>query len=282
MGDHKIPGRGVLTQLLLLAISILLPILVLMPWEQWFSGSVELAAAYAPLGSAAHPLGTDNLGRDLLVRVSSAVKSSVLPLWLSAVGAGLLGVMTGLFVCSRRYSLGVGRIFSMLGSIPLFLLVFAASVFFERTGLWVFVLPLIFFLSIRFFNVIQLSYLRDAKKAYWTAGQAVGADRSELIWRYGISSAWLPLLVHELAFSMAVVVSIEGALSYLGLGVAEPTASFGNMLSSHFDDYLRGRMWVLVVVASAFILTLSWPFVLLTVAKKYFWTPADTSSTLSH
>ena len=107
--------------------------------------------------------------------------------------------------------------------------------------------------------MIQCLYLRDCTLAFWVAAKAVGDSTFGVIYRYGVKSAWLPELADELAFVLIAVISIEGALSYLGLGVAEPSASFGNILASHFDGYLRGNFQVCFVVVAALLATSAVP-----------------------
>ena len=244
---------------------VLFAVLAFTPWAIWLSGDVDLSNSFAQPGSARYPLGADNLGRDLLVRLSGAVRHSVVPLWACVLGAafvGLLAVMVFVTV-EERSPRGLGartaslimKLMSAVSSVPVFLLVFASVLAQERTGLAAMIGPIAIVVFARTVASLHNLIDRDKLLSYWVAGSASGWSRFQLVWRYGVSGAWLPTLGSEVLFSLTVVVSIEGALSYLGMGIAEPTPSFGNMLSSHFDDYLRGRFWVLTTVAAAFFLT---------------------------
>jgi ABC-type dipeptide/oligopeptide/nickel transport system permease subunit len=106
---------------------------------------------------------------------------------------------------------------------------------------------------------------RDAALAYWEAHRAAGGSLADRVLRYGIAGAWRAPLLALLGFLLRVAVAVEAALSYLGFGVVEPQASFGNILAAHFELYLRGEWRVLAVVAAALALAAAFPSALLEV-----------------
>jgi len=76
---------------------------------------------------------------------------------------------------------------------------------------------------------------------------------------HGILPHWLPDTLGNLAFYLKVAITVDASLGYLGFGVQEPHPSFGNMLASHFDSYMRGSWFVLVVIGGFLIVVASAP-----------------------
>ncbi len=218
--------------------------------------------------SLSHPLGTDHLGRDLMIRISETIRFSVLPLWLSSTVATFVGasfaaflilgmqtrspVLKGLTTISQSVA-------ALLMAIPAGVMVFAWSVWREHAGIIAVVSALsVFFVMRAFLKVFDL-YRHDRYLLYWQAHEALGGSRLRLIWRYGFLSSWKRQLGELLSFHLRAAVIIEASLSYLGFGIQEPMPSFGNLLSSHFELYLKGHTEVLVVITVALIWTSSLP-----------------------
>ncbi len=245
--------------------------LAVLPWGDWYGGKVRLADTLQP-PSAEHPLGTDNLGRDLLVRASSALEGGVLPLWGAVVLSTVAGAVIGsavVLVRRRRLGAGAARGFDLfataLAAVPVGVSAFAWAVWWERGGLAPVCLALGALFAVRSYLQIRDLHRHDQHLAYWTAHASLGGSETGRLWRYGMLTGWRWQLAESLGFHLRTAVAIEASLSYLGFGIQEPAASFGNMLASHFDLYLKGHLSVLAVILAALALTAAFPSCLLSV-----------------
>jgi peptide/nickel transport system permease protein len=217
--------------------------------------------------SLAHPFGTDHLGRDLVVRISDLIRGAVIPLWGVALTSSILGCLLalGLLVAKSRTKTFQPVVFwlqilaSLLIAMPISVMVFAWSVWHEQAGLWSVLMALGIFFSLRSMLMIFDLYRQDRGLAFWQAHQVIGGSVLRQIWHYGLMGHWRRSLGQMIEFHLRVALIVEASLSYLGFGLQEPRPSFGNLLSSHFELYLKGEMSVLILIVLAFGWTTSIP-----------------------
>ena len=240
-------------------------ILALVPWAHWLSDKINLQSMNA-MPSWQHPLGTDVMGRDLLVRLGQAASKAVWPLWFAVTLASALGIALALLTLSsteyrvpRSTWLALEGIAAVLASIPVTVTTFLWAAFFEQAGATSVITSLCLVFTARAFLHIKNLFRQDSKLAYWTAHEAMGGRTLKRLWRYGVSSSWAPDLLNGLSLNLRVAVTVEASLSYLGFGMQEPEASFGNILATHFDGYLKGHWWVLTMTILALAVTASAP-----------------------
>ena len=209
---------------------------------------VDLAQMLNPV-SWQHLLGTDALGRDLLLRLSEAIIGTVPWLW----GAVILGSGLGLALSSLRLSVSGKCKFTWLPfdglamtlvALPALLMVFSAMIILDVYGLSSLLCSLSLISFLRFYCLCLRDYQESCRLGYWQAHEALGGSAKRQIWRYGVLGRWRPGLTDELLHLMRFVILAEMALSYLGFGVQEPKASLGNILASHYDLFLKGQ-WAL-------------------------------------
>lgn len=240
--------------------------LVIVPWDSFFKAGIDLAHMLSG-PSYAHPLGTDNMGRDLVVRLSTAIRGGVLPLWAGVALASAGGALAGLFailgaVRSRRVAravVGLDTAMASMAAVPVGLVVFAWAAVQERAGLGPVIAALAALFWVRSYLTVRDLFRRDEQLGFWTAHAALGGTTLARLLRYGVAGGWRTELLAVLGFQLRVAVAAEASLSFLGFGVQEPQPSFGNMLSSHFDLYLKGHWSVLLVIVGGLALAALFP-----------------------
>ncbi len=180
--------------------------------------------------SAMHWLGTDGLGRDELARLIYGARISLIvgicaPVIGITVG-GALGMLAGYFR-GRFETLVVGSMDVLLAFPPL---VFALAV---TAYLGQSILNLTCILGVlgipAFMRVARAATLTLARREFVVAAQALGATHARILLRELLPNVILPLAAFFL-LGVAVTIVVEGALSFLGLGVPPPTASWGGMI----------------------------------------------------
>jgi peptide/nickel transport system permease protein len=180
--------------------------------------------------SAAHWLGTDGLGRDELARVIHGARISLtVGLCAPVIGitiGGALGMLAGYFR-GRFESVVVGSMDVLLAFPPLILALavtayLGQSLFNLTCILGVLGIP-------AFMRVARAATLTLARREFVIAAQALGATHARILIRELLPNVLLPLLAFFL-LGVAVTIVVEGALSFLGLGVPPPISSWGSMI----------------------------------------------------
>ncbi len=206
--------------------------------------TINPANDLAPL-SLAHPLGTDDLGRDvfsrvlyggqvtLLVGFSAMVTSVVLGLFIGAVAAfyggwldRVLMRLTDALMAIPNFFLAVVAV-TVLGTGPLTLILVIG------TTSWMVVA-----------RVVYGETLHWKEREFVTAAQATGAMRFRILWRH-ILPQTLPSVIVSASLGVGWAILVESALSYLGLGIQPPTPSWGNMLQNS-QQYVWTAPWLAV------------------------------------
>ncbi|HEX5395888.1 MAG TPA: ABC transporter permease [Candidatus Limnocylindria bacterium] len=180
--------------------------------------------------SAEHLLGTDQLGRDMLSRLIYGARISLtVGLLAPVVGlvvGGALGMMAG-YLGGRFEALAVGAVDVLLAFPPL-VLALAVTAYLGQS---VFNLTLVIgVLGIpAFTRVARATTLSLTQREFVVAARTLGATHTRILLRELLPNVALPLLAFFL-LAVAVTIVVEGALSFLGLGVPPPAPSWGSMI----------------------------------------------------
>ena len=200
---------------------------------------------YLPLFSEGHVLGTDNLGRDHLARLLYAGQVSLFIGFMSAFLALVIGVTLGIIT---GYFGGIiddltNWIITTLNSIPVLVLLIVISAVFKPTA-EALILIIVLLTWTPTTRLVRGETLSIRSREYIVSAQAIGAS-SYRIMRVHILPNVFSLTIVTLARNIGIVILIESSLSFLGLGVQPPTATWGNMLSKSGEFYTKAPHLVL-------------------------------------
>ncbi len=212
--------------LVLAALTFLAPLLPGLPDPE--AQDVRLGAAPP---SWAHPFGTDILGRDLLARVLYGGRLSMLvglvaTLVSFAVGVGY-GAVAGFF--GGRLDNFMMRCVDVLYSLPYMFLVILLMVYFSRSLVMLFVaLGLVQWLTMA--RIVRGQVLTIKQQEYVEAARSMGTRNGAIILRHVVPNTLGPVIVYATLTVPAVMLQ-EAFLSFLGLGVQPPQASWGTLVN---------------------------------------------------
>ncbi len=194
-------------------------------------------------GNGAHPLGTDNLGRDLLARIIWGSRvSAIVGICVVAIG-GSIGVTAGLLAGYRRGWVDalIARITDVQLAFPLVLLA-VAIVAVVGPGLWTVIAAIGLTSWVQYVRVVRAETLSLREREFIAAAQAAGATSSRILTRHLLPNVTSVAIVLG-TFEIARAVVFESSLSFLGLGVPPTTPSWGGMLADG-RQYLDTAWWV--------------------------------------
>lgn len=189
----------------------------------------NLARALRPM-SAAHPLGTDHLGRDLLARLLYGGRLSLVIGFL-AVGVGLvIGVPLGAVSGFRGglTDLVVQRVADILLSFPGFLLALSLAAMLG-VGLQNVIISVGVGAVPFFIRLVRGSVLSIREMQYVEAAEALGQRQRVIVFRHVLPNAMAPVIV-QATLNLGSAILVAAGLGFLGLGVQPPTAEWGTML----------------------------------------------------
>jgi peptide/nickel transport system permease protein len=248
------PGRHV-TFLIGLAITLALLVTAAVSLVYTPQDPLEISIPARLQGpTAAHLLGTDQLGRDLLSRVMRGAITSIL-VGVIAVGIGMLvgvvfGMLSGYF--GGWLDEGFMRLVDAIQGFPAILSALLLAAVFRPTLAISMVAIGIAFLPV-FARLTRASFLEFRDRDFVVAARALGAGDGALIRRHILPNTLPPLIV-QATISFPVAILAEAGLSYLGLGTQPPNPSWGLMLREA-QAFLGLNPWYAVFPGGAIALT---------------------------
>ncbi|MEZ4672153.1 MAG: ABC transporter permease [Anaerolineae bacterium] len=232
-------------RLAMLGVAILVFLLFLAITADWITPYpydrvyLNLRANTLPFVDPTHPLGLDSSSRDYLSRLIYGARTSMLvglavPLISFAIGVPL-GALSGFR--GGWVDFGIQRIVDIATAIPpLLFALFLLSVVGSGVTNVIFVLAITGWIEST--RLTRAQFLTFREKEFVTAARALGASPLKIVLSHILPNAVSPLLV---AFTFAVPLAIfaEAGLSFLGIGITEPTASWGKMVGSGIGNTIR-------------------------------------------
>jgi len=244
---------GALALLALMALAaVVAPILS--PWGYDSLDWQHLAAAPGLAGS--HWLGTDRLGRDLLVRTLHGVRLSLSIAVLASAVSVLIGVLWGATaaLAGGRLDAALMRVVDVLYSLPYLFVVIILTTLFARGSLAVLALALAAVGWLTTARMVRAQTLALKRREFIEAARALSEAAGALQLLNFVPNVAGPVAVYA-TLVVPQMILFESFLSFLGLGVQEPHASLGNLIYTGAQE-MESAPWMLVVPATALVLLL--------------------------
>ena len=226
------------------------------PNEQMFDGLTLEGAPLPP--SEKFWLGTDLLGRDLATRILYGARTSLI-IGIVANGAALLiGALVGITAGYFRGWIGnaLMRFTDLMMAFPALLLAICLAAILQPS-LWIVALVIALVNWVQTARVIYTETSSLAEREFIDAERTIGASTPRILFRH-ILPHLLPTLIVWGTLGISTTVLLEATLSYLGIGVQPPTASWGNIIFEN-QTYFQVAPW-LVFFPGAAILALALAF----------------------
>ncbi len=205
-------------------------------------------------GALIHPLGTDELGRDVFSRLIYSIRMSL----LIAFGATLIGAALGTalgFLAAHFRGLveqGVMALVDFSASIPFLILALAVLAFFGNS-LTLFICLLGLHAWERYARIARGLAISAGAQGYAAAVRQLGATPWRIYGRHVLPNIASTLIV-SMTLAFPEIILLESGLSFLGLGVQPPETSLGSMVG-YGREYLTRAPWILLSPAAVIVLT---------------------------
>ena len=201
--------------------------------------------------SPEHLLGTDAYGRDVLSRIIYGARTALLVGFLSSLLGSTVGAVLG--VCSAffggRVDMIIQRLMDIILAFPIIVLALAVVAVLGSFVVAGLDLNLILAIAIpmvpKVARVVRSSALVICEMPYIDAARVAGYSNIRIMFRHIIPNVAAPYIIMFTAF-VAQAILLEASLSFLGLGVSEPTAAWGLMLAGSSAEFYREAPWMII------------------------------------
>jgi peptide/nickel transport system permease protein len=228
---------------------------LLAEWIAPYSPTSNDFAAMTEPPSWAHLMGTDQFGRDLFSRIVFGARTALIVGFSCALLGGVTGLVLGVASAyfGGRLDLLLQRVFDVVMAFPLIIMALAVIAIFGG-GVHNVIVAITIPLIPRCARVVRSSALAIREMPYIDAARACGFGHSRIILRHMVPNVMAPFLIMLTAFVGQAILA-EASLSYLGLGVQEPTPAWGLMLQGGAEEFASTAPWIAVFPGLAIALT---------------------------
>ena len=193
-----------------------------------------------------HWLGTDQMGRDIWTRIVYGARTALLVGFTAAFVGAIVGLVLGVGSAyfGGTVDLVFQRVMDVFMAFPLIIMALAVVAIFGTGTQNVIIAITIPFIP-RCARVVRSNALAIREIPYVDAARAMGFTHARIILRHMVPNVMAPFLIMLTAF-LGQAILLEASLSYLGLGVQEPTPAWGLMLQGGAEEYVESAPWVAV------------------------------------
>ena len=235
-------------------IAVVLLMALLAPWIAPYDPDAIDVKAILLSPSSTHWMGTDGLGRDVYSRMLFGARISLLVGFVAVGIATVIGVILGAISGFYRgwVDVVIMRLVDVMLSIPTFFLILAVIAFLTPS-IWniMIVIGLTSWMGVT--RLVRAEFLSLREREFVLSAQTLGAKNHRLIFRHLLPNSLTPIIVSSV-LGVASAVLVESGLSFLGLGVQPPQASWGNILTDG-KEYIQFAWWLSVFPGMAILLT---------------------------
>jgi peptide/nickel transport system permease protein len=215
--------------------------------------AIDVQAILLP-PSNTHWMGTDGLGRDVFSRMLYGARISLMVGIVSVGIATVVGVVLGALAGYYRGWVDtiIMRMVDVMLSIPTFFLILAVIAFLTPS-IWniMIVIGLTSWMGVA--RLVRAEFLSLRSREFVMASETLGAGDGRLIFRHLLPNSLTPIIVSSV-LGIASAVLVESGLSFLGLGVQAPQASWGNILTDG-KEYIEFAWWLSLFPGLAILMT---------------------------
>jgi len=207
--------------------------------------------------SLEHLFGTDFLGRDIFSRIVKGTEAFFIPglisISVSTTFGLLFGIISGFY--PKYFAKIIFFFLNIIDSIPriIFILIiivlFNPSIYLIMTFVGISSIP-----KIASYIKSKVEVLKNQRSI--EAARALGLSQWAIIFKHIIWLSTKPVLIIRATLGMGESILIETSLSYLGIGVQEPTPSWGNMVAMGKDFFFQGKIWLSTIPAGVILFTI--------------------------
>lgn len=215
---------------------------------------MDLMARLAPMGTPGHPLGTDELGRDVLSRLIQSIRVSLVIAFGATIISAVLGTTLGFLAAQFRGWVEhlVMALADFQAALPFMIMSLAVLAFFG-SSMVLLVCLMGFYGWERYARIARGLAISASAQGYAAAAVQLGATPRRVYLRHILPNVASTLIV-SMTLTFPEIILMESGLSFLGLGVQPPQSSLGNMVGFG-REYLTRAPWIMLAPSLIIVLT---------------------------